>query len=107
MPFTESQAEFLAVATVCNVNWVPYDSTLGNPLPVHAVIGGHLNDIPLYVARKLAQHVPGQQAKYSYGYYDSMDGLGHFPYIDIVYNQVEILVVQEWNVLGHTDQLWS
>ena len=94
--FTANQAEFLTASTECNISWVPHDSTSGKPLPVRAVIGGHMNDTPLYVARKSAQHITGHRTAYSCGYYDNTNGLGHFPYhhIDVVYNQVEVLVVQ-------------
>ena len=96
----ETQTEFLTVSSDCNISWISHDSTSGNPLPYRAVIGGHLNDIPLYVARKSAQHYPGHPTKYSAGYYDNVNGIGHFPYkgMDVVYNQVEVLVVQEWYV---------
>ena len=103
-----SQAEFLIVSTECNISWVTHDSTSANPLPVRAVIGGHLNDNTLYVARKIAEHFPGHSAEYSAGYYDNVNKRGHFPYslIDIVYDQFEVLVVQEWSALGGTEQWW-
>ena len=105
---TGTQAEFLAVSADCNIGWISHDSTSGNSLPVQAVIGGHLNDIPLYVARKSAQYDPRRPPKYSAGYYDNVNGLGHFPYkgIDFVYNQVEVLVVQEWDDLCDPNRWW-
>ena len=96
--FSEGQSEILTVSSECNISWVPHNPTSGNPLPAGIVIGGQLNGIPLYVARKSAVHVVGHPRKYSSGYYDHVDGRRHFPYnyLDIVHQEVEVLVVQEW-----------
>ena len=93
------QAELLIVSPECTISWVSYDSTWGNPLPAWAVIGGHLNDIPLYVARMYDVFMNGHTPAFAAGYYDNINELGHIPYggSDHVYNEVEILVVQAWN----------
>ena len=98
----KNQTEILIVSRECNISWLPHDSTSGDPLPAGAVIGGQLNGTHLYVSRKYAVHVTGYNAEYSLGYYDSVSGLGHFPFLrlDFTYQEVEILVVQEltqWN----------
>ena len=97
---TEGQSEILTVSSECNISWVPHNPASGLPLPAGIVIGGHLNGNLLYVARKSAVHVVGHPTRYSSGYYDNVDGLGHFPYanLDITHQEVEVLVVQEWNV---------
>ena len=96
--------ETLILSPECTISWVPHDSTSGNPLPTGAVIGGHLNAIPLYVARKFAIFTAGHPAKHSSGYYDNIEGRGHLPYggLDKVYTDIELLVVHEWNSSLHT-----
>ena len=91
-----SGCEILLLSPECNASWIPHDSIANDALPVGAVIGGHLNGVLLYVARKYAVHQTGHPARYSVGYYDNVDGLGHVSYgvSDKVYNQVEVLVVQ-------------
>ena len=88
--------EYLIISAECTISWVPYDSTTANPLPASAVTGGKLDDIPLYVARKSAEHKPNNPIEYSSGYYDNVNDQGHLPYggLDIVYNDVELLVLQ-------------
>ena len=92
----ESECEYLILSPECTISWVPHDSTSGNPLPAATVNGGNLNGFPLYVARKLAEHGPGHPVTCFSGYYDNVNGLGHFPYdcLDIVYSEVELLVIQ-------------
>ena len=87
-------AEFLTLSPVCTISWVPYDSASGQQLPVGAVIGGHLNNGTLYIARTGS----GQSPSHSTGYYDKSNGFGHFPNgdVDHVFNEFEILVVQGW-----------
>ena len=93
----DSECEFLTLSPECSISWVPHDSTSGNPLPTGAVIGGNLNNVPVYFARKYAVHLPGDAMKYSSGYYDDETGLGHFPYggLDIIHTEIDVLVVQE------------
>ena len=92
----ESECEYLTLSPECTISWVPHDSTSGNPLPVATVNGGNLNGFPLYVARKFAEHRPGHPAAYCSGYYDNVNGLGHFPYdgLDTVYSEMELIVIQ-------------
>ena len=94
----KEQAEILTVSPGCTINWVFYDSTSRNPLPAGAVHGGHLNGIPLYVARKFAVFIKGHPPVFAAGYYDNVNGLGHLPYdgLDHVFNEVEILVLPGW-----------
>ena len=91
----ENQCEFLTLSPECNISWVHHDSTSGNPLPTGAVIGGNLDDVPLYVARKFAIHESGDPPRHSSGYYSNIEGLAHIPYsqLDRVYTSAEILVV--------------
>ena len=95
----KAEGELLVAFPECTISWVPHDSTSGNPLPAGAVVGGHLNGIPLYVARKVAVFMSGHSQDISSGYYDNVNGLGHFPYggLDREYTDVEIMVVQGWN----------
>ena len=97
MALPKSNAEYLTISADCNINWVAHDSTSGKPLPVGAVIGGLLNNAPLYVARKSAVHTTGHPVRFCSGYYDNVKGLGHFPYDvrDVTYTQVEVLVVED------------
>ena len=92
----KSESEYLTLSPECTINWIARNSSSGNTLPTGAVIGGNLADLPLYVARKYAVHKPNRPIEYSSGYYDNVNRLGHFPYggMDIVYNEVEVLVVQ-------------
>ena len=92
----KSECEYLTLSSECTISWVPHDSTSGSPLPTGAVIGGVLNDTPLYVARKTAVHLPGTPLHYSIGYYNNVDGLGHVPFggKDVIYNEVELLLVR-------------
>ena len=101
MKFTENQTEILTLSQECNISWVPYDYTSTNPLPTGIVIGGQLNGIHLYIARKYAAHVAGNPPRYSSGYYDNVNGLGHFQYhhLDFIYQAMEVLVVK--------DEMWS
>ena len=91
----ENQYEFLALSPECTISWVHHDSTSGNPLPTGAVIGGNLDNVPLYITRKFAIHVKGYPAVYSAGYYNNLEGLAHIPHfgLDMVYISAEILVV--------------
>ena len=93
----KSECEYLLLSPECTISWVRYDSTSGNPLSATAVIGGNLNDVPLYVARRSARHIPNNPVRYSSGYYDSVNGLGHFPFggLDVAYNEVELLAIQK------------
>ena len=95
-----SGCEILLLSSECNIRWIPHDSTSSDPIPHGAVIGGQLNDIFLYVARKYAVHHTLHRPRYSVGYYDNINELGHVPYdkSDVVYNQVELLVVDGWIV---------
>ena len=95
----KDQAELLIVSPKCTISWVSHDSTSGNLLPAGAVVGGHLDGIPLYVARKYAVFMSGHSPTFAAGYYDNVKGLGHFPYggLDRVYDDAEIMVVQGWN----------
>ena len=94
--FTYFPVEFLTISPECTISWVLHDSTSRNPLPAGAVIGGNLNDVPLYVARKSTVHMAGFPTMYSCGYYNNIDGRGHMPYggLDLLYTDVEILVIQ-------------
>ena len=91
---TKEYAEFLSLSPECTISWVPHNSSAGIPLPVGTFIGGHLEDTILYVARTGAEQSP----RYTSGYYDSVNGLGHFPRagLDHVCNEAEVLVVQGW-----------
>ena len=93
-----SGCEILLLSPECNIRWIPHDSTSSDPVPLGAVIGGQLNDIFLYVARKYAVHLTGHPSRYSVGYYDNVKELGHVSYgnLDMVYSQVELLVVDGW-----------
>ena len=97
--FAESQCEFLILSPECTISWVPHNSTSGNPLPTGGVIGGYFKGVPLYVARKFTVRSVGNPAVYSSGYYNNVEGRGHMPFgwMDMVYTDVEILVIQEWN----------
>ena len=96
--FTDGQPEFLTLSPECTISWVHHDFTTGQPLPAGAVIGGHLNDVPLYVSRKFTVYRSGDLAMYSSGYYNDIEGQAHMPYgaLDRVYTETEILVVQDW-----------
>ena len=91
--------EYLTLSPECTISWVSHSSTSGNPLPTGAVIGGHLKGVPLYVARKFTAHFAGHPERYSSGYYDNIEGRGHIPYgrLDVIYTDIELLVVHEWN----------
>ena len=97
--FTDVQMEYLTISPQCTSRWVPHDSTSGNSLPAGAVIGGNLNGVSLYVARKFTVHRTGHPERHSCGYFNNIEGLGHMPYgmLDLVYTDVELLVIQEWN----------
>ena len=99
--FTEGQREFFTISTQCTTSWVPHDATSGNRLPTGAVIGGNLNGVPLYVARELTAHMTGHPEIHCPGYFNNIEGRGHMPYhvYDLVYKDVELLVIQEWNRL--------
>ena len=96
--FTEVQREFFTLSPQCTTSWVSHNSTSGT-LPAGAVIGGNLNGVPLYVARKFAVHMNGHPAIYSCGYLNNVERRAHMPYgmVDLVYTDVELLVIQEWN----------
>ena len=96
----EDQTENLILSSGYSINWVPYDSASGNPLPAGIVIGGQLNGVPLYVARKYDRFLEGFQLRYASGYYNHESGLGHFGYQrqSFTFQAVEVLVVQEWYV---------
>ena len=96
----QDQTEILTLSPEYNISWVPYNSASGNPLPPGIVIGGQLNGVPLYVARKYEPFIEGFPLRYALGYYNQLSGLGHFGYLYRAFNYqaVELLVVQEWYV---------
>ena len=96
----EDQTENLILSPEYSISWVPYDSASGNPLPAGIVIGGQLNGVPLYVARKYDRFLAGFPFRYASGYYNHKSGLGHFgyQYRDFTFQVVEVLVVHEWYV---------
>ena len=100
---TKWYAEFLDLSPECTISWVPHNSSAGISLPVGTCIGGHLEDTVLYVARTGAEQSP----RYTSGYYDNVNGLGHFPCagLDQVFNEAEVLVVQGWRFKALQDNI--
>ena len=66
---TATHYEKLVVDPTCQVTWVSYDATTGQPLPGGALIGGFLSatNTPLYVSRLTTSGI------YVVGYYDPLN----------------------------------
>ena len=96
----EDQIENLILSPEYSISWVPYDSSSRNPLPVGIVIGGQLNGVPLYVARKYDPFLDGFPSSYASGYCNHKSGLSHFGYRrqSFTFQAMEVLVVHEWYV---------
>ena len=65
-----NQEKIVVDASSCNVTWVSYDATTGQPMPTGALIGGYLaaTNTPLYVSRQAPT-----RCDWALGYYNPLN----------------------------------
>ena len=93
--------EFLVARDGCTVEWVMYDSVGHGPFPTGAIVGGWLQGVPIYVARKYQQYHNPSAYSLGVGYYDKATGMGHMGWggADFMMTSAEILVLKDWDKL--------
>ena len=93
------EPELLIIRDGCTVEWVLYDSATLDPFPTGAVVGGWLQGVPLYVARKYQRYFNPNMNGLSVGYYNKAAGLGHVGWgdNDVTMTSMEILVLRDWD----------
>ena len=93
------EPEILIIRDGCTVEWVLYDSATLDPFPTGAVVGGWLQGVPLYVARKYQRYFNPNMNGLSVGYYNKAAGLGHVGWgdNDVTMTSMDILVLRDWD----------
>ena len=93
-----SNQEKIVIDASCNVTWVSYDATTGQPMPSGALIGGFLaaTNTPLYVSRQAQS-----RCDWALGYYNPLNQKAWGECYGVQSNYIfEVMVVQPRDIIN-------